>query len=324
MRYLISSFTLGSLYAYLTYRSLRRRVIFMLLAIIVPIVANGLRAYMIVMIGHLSGMRLAVGFDHLIYGWLFFGVVMFLLFWVGAFWREDRPDELPAAPLAVLAAERHAPLGRMAAAVLAAALCIGVWPAYAGYLSSQASHTGAPQLAALPSTWPGAAPFTEWQPLYTPARAEVRQFYAAQGRVGLALRYYRNQDEVSKLISSSNRLVNGGSENGWHTLQSTVRSETVNGRMLALRESLLLNNIDGQHLLVWQWYWIDGRSTVSDYVGKFYQVRQKITGGSDDGAAVFVFAPYEEQADVARLSLRAFLNGNLAALDAMLASSRQR
>jgi len=39
----------------------------------VPIIANWLRAYMIVMIGHLSGNKLAVGVDHLIYGWLFFG-----------------------------------------------------------------------------------------------------------------------------------------------------------------------------------------------------------------------------------------------------------
>ena len=43
----------------------------MLLSIVVPIVANGGRAYMIVMIGHLSGMKLAVGADHLVYGWVF-------------------------------------------------------------------------------------------------------------------------------------------------------------------------------------------------------------------------------------------------------------
>ncbi len=44
---------------------------------------------MIVMIGHLSDNRLAVGVDHLIYGWVFFGVVMLLLFWIGSFWQED-------------------------------------------------------------------------------------------------------------------------------------------------------------------------------------------------------------------------------------------
>src|SRR5687768_10320658 len=89
LRYLIASFTLGTLYAYLTYRSFTRRLIFIALSLIVPILANGIRAYLIVMTGHLSDMQLAVGIDHLIYGWVFFGFVMLVLFWIGSFWRED-------------------------------------------------------------------------------------------------------------------------------------------------------------------------------------------------------------------------------------------
>jgi exosortase A len=80
LRYLIASVTLGTLYAYLTYISWVKRLIFIIFSIIVPILANGLRAYLIVMTGHLSDMKLAVGVDHLIYGWVFFGFVMLLLF----------------------------------------------------------------------------------------------------------------------------------------------------------------------------------------------------------------------------------------------------
>ncbi len=47
--------------------------------------ANTLRAYIIVMLGHFSDMKVATGADHLIYGWVFFGLVMFLLFWIGGF-----------------------------------------------------------------------------------------------------------------------------------------------------------------------------------------------------------------------------------------------
>jgi hypothetical protein len=71
---------------------------------VVPVIANGLRAYMIVMIGHLSGMALATGVDHLIYGWLFFGLVMFIMFWIGSYWREDTA----AAPAATAGRNRHA------------------------------------------------------------------------------------------------------------------------------------------------------------------------------------------------------------------------
>lgn len=37
---------------------------------------------------HLSGNKLAVGVDHLIYGWLFFGIVIMIMFWIGVRWRR--------------------------------------------------------------------------------------------------------------------------------------------------------------------------------------------------------------------------------------------
>jgi exosortase A len=76
LRYLISSITLGLLYAYLTYRTLWKRVAFSLAAVIVPVFANGFRATMIVLIAHYSDMKLALGVDHFIYGWVWFGIVM--------------------------------------------------------------------------------------------------------------------------------------------------------------------------------------------------------------------------------------------------------
>ncbi len=78
LRYLIACVTLAILYAHLTYRSWFKRGLCVLASVIVPIIANGFRAYMIVMMGHLSDMKLAVGVDHLIYGWVFFGVVVLL------------------------------------------------------------------------------------------------------------------------------------------------------------------------------------------------------------------------------------------------------
>src|SRR5206468_6688395 len=94
VRYLIASFMVGTLYAYLSYRSTARRAAFIAASLVVPIVANWLRAYMIVMLGHLTNNRLAVGADHLVYGWIFFGIVMALLFWIGSRWRQDE-DPLP-------------------------------------------------------------------------------------------------------------------------------------------------------------------------------------------------------------------------------------
>ncbi|MBS0404567.1 MAG: exosortase A, partial [Proteobacteria bacterium] len=71
IRYLIASVTAGCLFAYLSYDGMRKRLVFIGVAILVPLVANWVRAYLIVLLGHVSGNTIATGVDHLIYGWLF-------------------------------------------------------------------------------------------------------------------------------------------------------------------------------------------------------------------------------------------------------------
>ena len=316
VRYLISSVTLGCLYAYLTYRSLRRRIIFIIAATIVPIIANGMRAYLIVMMGHLSGMTMAVGFDHLIYGWVFFGIVMFVLFWIGSFWRQDQ--DAVRADAADVALPSAAP-GRLAAGALAAAACVALWPAYQLLVAHKADAAGAPQLTAFTAAAPAAPAFTEWTPGFAPASAQLRQFSTQDGvPVGLSVLYYRHPAEGVKLISSTNRLVLDKAP--WTVLSAGRSSAALGARTLAVRESVL-SGASGK-LVVWSWYWIDGSTTASDYAGKAMQVREKLLSGSDDGAAVMVFSPYNDSPDEARTALRAFLNNNLAPLEAMLASTK--
>src|SRR5262249_8575114 len=111
IRYVIASLMVGTIYAALAYTSMRRRALFIAASILVPVVANWLRAYLIVMIGHLSNNRLAVGVDHLIYGWVFFGVVMLILLLIGARWREDgdaRPAPAAAETQAVVRSQHGA------------------------------------------------------------------------------------------------------------------------------------------------------------------------------------------------------------------------
>ncbi len=95
IRYLIATVTLGLLFAHLTYRSLNRKLWFMLAAVLTPLLANGLRAWMMVMIAHFTDLQYATGFDHLVYGWLFFGVVIVVLFFVGSLFQESGASSLP-------------------------------------------------------------------------------------------------------------------------------------------------------------------------------------------------------------------------------------
>lgn len=316
LRYLIASVTAGVLYAYMTYTRWWKRLLFVAVAAALPILANGLRAYMIVMLGHLSDMTVAVGVDHLLYGWLFFGIVIFALFLIGARWRDRAPAATPMVPASKPAAA-PAP-ARIGAIALALVVVLGVWPAYAGYLHRPGELAPPTGLDSFPARAPLIPAFTDWQPGFGAPAASLRRYYAQSGRkVGLSVLYYRHQSGAGKLITSTNRVTPMvGSP--WNLTGGAVRNEA-----LAVREWTLHGA--GGALLVWQWYWIDGRATTSDTMGKLLQIKQRVLTGSDDGAAVMLFAPLDdagEHPEAARAALRAFLVDNLGALDVTLARVR--
>jgi exosortase A len=320
VRYLISSVTIGWLYAYLTYRSNKRRAVFIALAVVVPIIANGLRAFMIVMIGHLSGMKLAVGVDHIIYGWLFFGLVMFLMFWIGNFWRED--ELAPAAPADTAARDiLMPPVSAVAAITAALVVTAAIWPALT-YYSQRASYNPHPvQLAPVAAAWQVAPSFTDFTPQYsTPDATSNGTYESSDGKVNLQILYYRNQTRSKSLISSTNRLGTG--HGAVHETASNMRMAMVNGHALPIREGMLTT--PAGKLLVWQWHWIDGEPTISNVVGKLHQARAKLAGRPDDGAAVFISAPYDEHPEKARAVLQAFVQANAPAIDAALTTTRGR
>lgn len=89
LRFLIASFAFGCLYALMLYRSPMRRLVFIVVSIIVPIVANGIRGLGIVYLGHLLNSAQAAAADHIIYGWIFFSFVILVLIVLGLPFRQD-------------------------------------------------------------------------------------------------------------------------------------------------------------------------------------------------------------------------------------------
>ncbi|GGC97153.1 exosortase A [Undibacterium terreum] len=322
VRYLISSLTLGCLYAYLTYRSLKRQLAFVALSIVVPIIANGMRAYMIVMIGHLSGMQLAVGVDHIIYGWLFFGLVMFIMFWIGSFWRENKDDTVSEAERNQARLDNPpVSTGKVLVAAVAVVICIGIWPAYASYIKRISFNPAPAQLAGLHIDWQESASFTTWRPVFLPASAELDKAYQHNGeRVNLLLKYYRNQTRDTALISSVNIMVPDHDDN-WTKTNFSVRQESVANRQIVIRETQLKG--PSGPMVVWHWYWLANRYTANNYVGKLLQTKEKVLMNGDDGASIIVYAPFNENPEEARTALRDFLNANLDAVQATLSANKK-
>jgi exosortase A len=93
VHFLIAMVALGVLTSFTSFASWRRRAAFMLACVVVPIIANGIRAWATIYIAQFIGAEAAGGFDHIVYGWIFFGLVVALILGVAWRWFEREPEE---------------------------------------------------------------------------------------------------------------------------------------------------------------------------------------------------------------------------------------
>ena len=322
IRYIIAAVMVGTIYAAVAFRSPRRRALFLAASLLVPIVANWLRAYIIVMTGHLSDNRLATGVDHIIYGWIFFGAVMLLLFWVGSYWQEREPAPRSAVadprPITTIARAPR-PFYAAAAAAVAAAL---IWPPLEAAVDRSAPP-GRPSLPAVAASdgWTSVnEPIADWKPVYIGQVAEDWQTFArGNRRVGLYLAYYRAQEFGRGLITSVNVLTtpdswmwkltaSGNGEVAWLGAPIAVDRAELTGRRMKLEAYRL--------------YWIDGRVTASPYEVKARQAWSKLAGRGDD-AALIVFYTESSSNEGAQRLLGEFAAAMSPAIERALAAARK-
>jgi EpsI family protein len=322
VRYLIASLTVGVLFAYLSYRKPWKRLLFAAMSIIVPIIANGFRAYLIVMIAHLSNNKLAHGIDHFIYGWVFFGLVMLLLFWIGSFWRDSESGaDARAVASPVPATEQPRQDRRLSAYAAAVLASVAVWPAYAAYLDRDDADVPKTLALAAPAPADGwmtdLAPLTDWRPRYDPASATVFQVYRkGERRVALYLAYYQHQRRGAQLISSTNIMV-VQKHPVWSNVGASRIQASVGPAILEVRETRLRSL--AQRLLIWDWFRVGGRDLTNPYTAKAMLAWRKLTDRGDDGAAVILATPYDEHTQVPDDALRDFAQAMMPSIDAALA-----
>jgi len=324
VRYLLASLMVGALFAYLNYRSPKRRFLFMLVAIAVPILANWLRAYLIVMIGHLSSNTLAVGVDHLVYGWVFFGVVIAIMFMIGARWFEHPADEAILAPAPMLPGSRRPRSLWGAAAAMAVLLAA---PLLVVKVLTATEDRSVPLLTepALAGVAPaGDSGLAAWTPAFVNPSATLERRYAVRGQgVGLYIGYYRDQGPARKLVSSTNALVRSN-DGRWTANRSESRSVVVGERSIPVKTVRLRQRTgmaDAPALIAWQLYWIDGRFEANDAKAKVRGAWQRLRGAGDDGAVIVLYAMEQRPGDADAL-LEGFLRDHLGAVETQLRKTR--
>jgi exosortase A len=321
IRYLIASLMVGTLYAYCSYRTWSRRLGFVAISIVVPIVANWLRAYMIVMIGHLSNNRFAVGIDHILYGWIFFGVVMFLMFAAGSRWRESPAatdlHEVPRVSANVHPAGNHYRIAAMLVMAVSAFFVV------IDQRMEQQVATAPVKLQRVEvAGWATAAGgLASWKPRYENPSAEIHATFRKDRRaVGLYVAYYRNQGDDRKLVSSQNVLALS-SDNAWRSVAAGTRALRIgaSGSVDAPVEEL--GRFGDRQLVAAKLYWVNGMWTGSEYVAKLYPALSRLRGDGDDGAVVIVYAE-KNPAVPASEAIEAFLGDAGSAIAKSLEQAR--
>ena len=205
VKFLVAMAAYGALVANVCFRTFRRRALFVLAALAIPILANGVRAWGTIYAASVVDRDFAVGFDHVVYGWLFFAIVIALLMVVG--WRFfDRkpgdawfaPEKLQSPGTAPGATPRAI---RIAAAAVALAAAPPLWSAAIASASPPAAADIAlPQVAGWERV-PGERG-RPWQPHFAGADViRLGRYRDSAGRgVDLAIALFARQEEGRELV----------------------------------------------------------------------------------------------------------------------------
>lgn len=267
LRFLIASLAISVLFAELTYQGFWKKLTFVVFMMLVSVLANGVRAFMLVYIGEKSNMALGFGADHYLYGWLFFGAVLLAGFWFGARFADPR-EELSgdAKPRQLTATFPQ----------LAALALLLICTLYTAQLDIQ-NAPEQPAIISLPdaetidsSPW-GIDFKYSYHKLYAKDNQGVEYFSAA----------YANRQQPGELIGWNNQLFNP-------QLWQVQQRNKLNGYAV-----LSLKNRKDEYLTVLYWYQVSQTKTGSDLTAKLHQAVQFLADDSS-GASVNAVAIYDK------------------------------
>jgi exosortase A len=268
LRFLIAAVAFGALYAVTMFRSPGRRALFIAVSCVVPVVANGFRGLGIVLLGHVLGSAQAGAADHIIYGWVFFSVVILALALCGMPFRE-----VPAACPAPEPGGRFS-FGRLAgcAGVIGVAL---VGPALA---ASVVGRGAAPLTAVSPVLSPPSSCTASGVQRFGPV--ETRGFLCGDQRLTVTTRVLARNSNPARILETARAEAAAG-------LQGEVDSEVVR---IGGAPWVLLSGRDLGGVAAYA-VWIDGRQAVGGLRDRVEMARDMFTAGALPVVVTVAVAP---------------------------------
>ncbi|MFQ3193013.1 MAG: exosortase A [Paraglaciecola sp.] len=283
--FFIASIVIGSLYAYLNMQSAKRRTIFVGISIFFPIIANAIRVFGIILTGYFTDMEHAAGADHLVYGWIFFSVVILCLLGTGELIREKHLSNEKYQIEATSFTEFNIKTCyRSSFSIVAIMSVFFVWfNTINGQLNqSQTASVTDINLSALIEAeqhFPVENNTSSWKPEFNQPYQEwlfVKKLNGVPVDI-YAVWYPKGRGE---LINSLNRLY---PEKAW-TLKSTSDFQLDDEQSMDLS---VIVNPQGKRLLSY-WYVIDGKFFANTREAKLYETYKILMGSYVGGGLVAI------------------------------------
>ena len=319
LRFLVATVTLGILFGHLYFRSPWRWLAFMALSVALPIIANAIRAFGIILTGFFTSTEFAGGFDHIFTGWIFFALVTLGFLAIGYSFSDRKHAERTR--LWHRAQNASFAPARALSCVLPA-IVIAVIPAgYNGYLRHAAARSpflpliSAPEIAA---PWASTtAAETDWLPRFEGADSTLSKTYHTPDgeEATVFVGYYTRQRQDSELLGYRNEVVN---PKLWRVVNDESFSVSLWGHDTVIRELEVAR--DGHRRLIRYWYWVDGEFTASPYRAKLLFARSKLLGGIQGAAVIAIGVSYDHDAGAARAAIDDFLAHSAPIGDLLLAA----
>jgi exosortase A len=290
IRFLISMVAIGTLYAYLYYQSIWRRLVFVALSFIIPIIANGIRAFGIIYVGHKTDMEHAVGVDHIVYGWLFFSIVLFLLMVIGKIWREDLSNVIKNSDVQT-PSQLHPTVLSTAMLLVLTLSTLTFKPLYEKLLVGQyeQSKQESPLLTFV-RTHSKENFLVSFSPNFDKANKTYQtNVFHDNTNMEIYLAKFYVDDKDNELINGGNRLYDIDKFSIMN--EQNIIIESTNGDISAKVLSLVAINGDKSSLIYW--YNVDNVRSSNKSVIKKTQLMSKLSG--DSGGGTIVILSIDEQ-----------------------------
>jgi EpsI family protein len=301
VRFLVAMAALSALAANLCFRSWRRQLPFVAFALAVSVLANGARAFGTIYIAWKTDNEVAVGIDHLVYGWIFFAIVIALIA-AGAWRFFDRAPNarwFDPADLQAPGSEPGRPAGVAQMAAIAVAIA-AVAPLWSGAVA--AAGTRAVPDSALPDVpgWTRLPAGPKWQPRYTGAdRVRLARYRNEAGQqVDLAIVVFARQSEGRELVGYGQGAADEDGAWSW-TGEAPAPADGKAERL----------GSHGKVREVATFYRVGGIVTGSKARVKLETVKVRLLGGPQRAVAVLVSAEAPADGLSPRPAIDAFLSG---------------